>query len=191
MENSSVQFTFRGTRPLMLSAEQPYENAPGNNKVKKAKPSAQEEAESHLHKAKINGKEVCVMPGINVQKCIQAAYPYMPSPGKRKSWTALVRTISIEDLYLALDPQRWTLDARRSGTGYGKSGNMLYRPRWDEWQISGTLIYDQEHVSEEQVRGLVDNAGRYIGLGAWRVQNRGPYGKFTVVKWNLSGAIAA
>lgn len=179
----TIEFTLRGIRPMMLSAEKPFEGAEEKPAKQKSQPSAMEQAEAHLHKAKIDGKEVCVMPGINVQKCIQAAYPYMPSPGKRKGWTSLVRTISVDELHLAIEPQRWTLDARRSGTGFGKNGTMLYRPRFDEWQISGHLTYDDVHLSEEQVRELVDNAGRYIGLGAWRVQNRGPYGKFVVALW--------
>lgn len=186
----TIEFTLKGTRPMMLSAEQPFENAPENSKVKKAQPTAMEQAESHLHKAKVNGKDVCVIPGINVQKCIQAAYPYMPSPGKRKGWKSLIRTISVDELHLAIDPQRWTLDARRSGTGFGKTGTMLYRPRFDEWRVSGHLTYDEAHLSEEQVRALVDNAGQYIGLGAWRVQNGGPYGKFIVAVWKEMEAAA-
>jgi hypothetical protein len=170
----------------MLSAEQPYEETNGNgNKVTKAKPTAQEQAESHLHKVKISGKETCVVPGINVQKSIQAAYPYMPSPGRRKGWKSLIRTISVDDMHLPIEPQNWTLDARRAGAkgGFGGGGTMLYRPRFDEWQISGSLTYNEEHLGEEQVRGLVDNAGQYVGLGAWRVQNQGPMGKFVVTEW--------
>lgn len=181
----TIEFRLKGTRPLMLSKEaaQPFEDAKGPKGAPKAQPSAMEQAEGHLHKAKVDGKEVCVIPGINVQKSIQAAYPYMPSPGKRKGWKSLIRTISVDELHLVIEPQRWTLDARRSGSGYGKSGTMLYRPRFDEWAISGHLTYDEGQLSEEQVRQLVDYAGQYIGLGAWRVQNQGPYGKFVVAMW--------
>lgn len=180
----TIKFRIKGVRPLMLSAEQPYEQTNGNGaKVKKAQPSAMEQAESHLHKAKVGGKDVCVMPGINVQKSVQAAYPYMPAPGRRKSWKKLVCTLSVEEMNMPIEPQRWTLDARRAGTGFGSGGSMLYRPRWDEWQLSGSVTFNEEHLSEEQVRGLFDNAGQYVGLGAWRVGNRGPYGKFIVSEW--------
>lgn len=111
----TISFTIRGIRPLMISAEQPFEDANGSNKPVKAKPSAMEQAETHLHKTKLNGRETCVIPGINLQKSIQAAYPYMPSPGKRKGWISLIRTISIDELHMPIETRSTSERSKSEG----------------------------------------------------------------------------
>lgn len=178
----TIEFRLKGIRPLMIHAENPFENGNGKAGPTKRSPSPQEQAEHHLHKAKINGKEVAVVPGINLQKSVQAAYSYMP--GRKLGWKKFTKTITVETPFMPIEPQNWTLDARRPmGAGGRGSGTMLYRPRFDEWSIKGEAQYDERFVSEEEVRMFFDNAGAYVGLGSWRVGNGGPYGKFTVTEW--------
>lgn len=90
----------------------------------------------------------------------------------------MANTLMVEPAYLTLTPQTWTIDARRSG-----AGAMNYRPRFDDWACSGAIEYDEEIFSDEQIRALLDYAGKYSGLGAWRFGNGGPCGRFQVTEW--------
>ena len=41
-------------------------------------------------------------------------------------------------------------------------------------------------MTESFFREIVDAAGSRVGLGAFRPDCKGPYGKFVVVSWELS-----
>jgi len=40
--------------------------------------------------------------------------------------------------------------------------------------------------NEKTVRMLVNDAGKKIGLGDYRPQRKGPFGRFSVVGWEVS-----
>ena len=62
---------------------------------------------------------------------------------------------------------------------------MAHRPRLDEWSLSFTLEVDEDMFSAEFVRLVVDDAGRKIGLGDFRPDRKGPFGKFVVTGWKV------
>lgn len=55
---------------------------------------------------------------------------------------------------------------------------MRERPRFPQWALGFRLAYDNAVFNPEQVRELVEAAGKYIGLGTWRPR----HGRFDVVK---------
>jgi hypothetical protein len=76
----------------------------------------------------------------------------------------------------------WTVDRRR---GRLKDGTAvcIVRPRFKEWEFSFTLEYDEKKVDESVIRALVVNAGSTQGLGSFRPNCRGPFGRFEIVEW--------
>jgi len=68
---------------------------------------------------------------------------------------------------------------------------MCFRPRIDKWEASFTLIVDEAFFAEAQVRDLVDDAGRKIGIGAFRVERKGPFGRFEVKTWKIEKGLKA
>lgn len=60
---------------------------------------------------------------------------------------------------------------------------MRARPRFDQWVISGTLGFDERLVDAALVRTCLDEAGMYVGIADFRPQKKGPYGRFTVTRW--------
>ena len=54
------------------------------------------------------------------------------------------------------------------------------RPKFDDWSIRFTLEADDELVDEARLRSWLELAGRRIGLGDWRPQKSGPYGRFAI-----------
>lgn len=78
----------------------------------------------------------------------------------------------------------WEVDGRSIVTNGGRQ--MKYRPRVDEWTIGFEIEYDPSELSEAVIRELVDRSGRNVGIGSFRPQKRGPYGKFNVTSWKIS-----
>lgn len=57
------------------------------------------------------------------------------------------------------------------------------RPRFDEWQINFTMLYDDDVIHEDQAKKIITKAGLSEGIGAFRANRRGRYGKFMIAKW--------
>lgn len=63
-------------------------------------------------------------------------------------------------------------------------GRMVcHRPLFHHWQLRLELTYDAEMLDESTVRELFDVAGAKIGLGDFRPDRRGPFGRFLVTGW--------
>jgi hypothetical protein len=59
-----------------------------------------------------------------------------------------------------------------------------------EW--SGEVVYHvlDETITKESFEHHLDQSGKFIGLGRWRPQNGGIYGRYSVekIKWSSNGA---
>jgi hypothetical protein len=60
---------------------------------------------------------------------------------------------------------------------------LCYRPCFEDWSLAFTLTLDLKEMNEKLLREIVDAAGKKIGLGDFRPDNKGPYGKFVVTSW--------
>ena len=67
-----------------------------------------------------------------------------------------------------------------------KARIVIVRPRIDEWQMDVPFQIDKEFAPEnwEQFMDVLlaiwNRAGRAVGIGAWRPQNKGRFGRYSV-----------
>lgn len=76
-------------------------------------------------------------------------------------------------------------DIARVGMG---TADLRYRGEFDPWCAVLTVKYNANLMSAEQVVNLFETAGFAVGVGEWRPERDGPYGRFHVAK---GGEIAA
>ena len=60
-----------------------------------------------------------------------------------------------------------------------RSRVLRTRALFDPWSVTVTLDCDDELVDQEQLETWLDIGGRRIGLGDWRPEKSGSYGRFT------------
>ena len=60
----------------------------------------------------------------------------------------------------------------------GQSRIERTRAKFDEWSLTFRLDTDEELVDQAQLASWLDIAGRRIGLGDWRPEKSGIYGRF-------------
>lgn len=68
-------------------------------------------------------------------------------------------------------------DMVRVGMG---TADIRYRPEFPEWRIPVTLKINSSVISPEQVANLLNIAGFGVGIGEWRPEKNGQYGRFHV-----------
>jgi len=58
---------------------------------------------------------------------------------------------------------------------------MVTRPMFKDWKLNFEAVV-LDDIPEEVFRNILDEAGRYVGIGDWRPAKKGMYGKFIVTK---------
>jgi hypothetical protein len=62
-----------------------------------------------------------------------------------------------------------------------RNGVMRARPEIPRWAAEVVFEVDDDFVTVEQVKELLGIAGRIAGVGDWRPEKKGPYGRFKVL----------
>ena len=62
----------------------------------------------------------------------------------------------------------------------GQARLMRTRPVFPEWQVSFDLMWDENQLEEQQLLHAFENAGKLIGIGDYRPEKGGPFGRFSV-----------
>lgn len=144
--------------------------------------------EQATKKAYADEKGNLYIPGPNIFSCLIQAGKFHKN-GKSKVTTlksSLVPAgISLLDIVCPLNTKAFEVDSRSVVIPATGGRIMAHRPRLDEWRTAFTLEVDDSMFSEEFVRLLVDDAGRKVGLGDFRPDRKGPFGKFAVVGWKV------
>lgn len=101
------------------------------------------------------------------------------------AWPALVALKDEKDFAVhiartaALGFTLWAKSAR-----IGRAKHIRVRPRFDQWQATGTITVLDEAITKDILQSVLDMAGVYCGLGDWRPSSPskpGPFGKFIAV----------
>lgn len=134
------------------------------------------------------------VPGANIFSCLIAAGQFTKA-GKSKLTTMKTSLIpaglAVEDMVCALvshDGRQLTdfeIDSRSVVIPSTGGRIMCHRPRVDEWRCRFTVDIDTEMFTANLVRSVVDDGGKKIGLGDFRPQRKGPFGRFAVVGWEV------
>lgn len=130
-----------------------------------------------------------VLPVANLYKAIIEAGTFH-KVGKRQITT---RDRSLVPSFLWIDgedmkiesPEPWAVHSRMVTNEATKGKVPSHRPRWDKWHVSFVLSVDQSECSEKLARTLVNDAGRRIGVGSFRAERKGTFGRFSVTRWEV------
>lgn len=192
---TTINVQIHGSTPLLMNrfteaAERAVSGSHRTAMTSGDKGTPREQAEPKCYK---NKEGLLFIPGPNMFRCIIDAGKFVKA-GKSKITTqksSLVPSfLSIEELEcpLTIDGQRtkhFEVDSRSVVIPATGGRIMAHRPRLDTWTLGFTLTLDDGEADVALSRTLVDYAGSKIGLGDFRPDRKGPFGKFKVVKWEI------
>lgn len=94
----------------------------------------------------------------------------------------------VEDVVCPLGTKAFEVDSRRVVNPATGGARMRHRPRVDDWRLTFTMQVDETMFGEKLVRLLVDDAGQKVGIGNYRPERKGPFGRFVVESWQKVNA---
>ncbi len=72
-------------------------------------------------------------------------------------------------------------DTVRVGPFGKREADLRYRPEYREWSAELEFQFRRDMIDEDQLLALLQNAGFSVGVGEWRPQKDGQFGRFEVV----------
>ena len=78
----------------------------------------------------------------------------------------------------------WQTDIRPARNQTGELV-VAIRPRFDSWSLRLRIWVDQGEFPIEKARQIFDIAGSRIGVGSFRPEKKGTYGRFQVDEWKV------
>lgn len=95
--------------------------------------------------------------------------------------------IDIDGIEFVLDTNgsdpAWSVDSRPVRIPATGGRILRHRPIFNAWSFDFEMLIDTDLISVNMMRDVVEAAGRRVGIGDFRPQQKGPYGKFDIVEW--------
>lgn len=64
----------------------------------------------------------------------------------------------------------------------GQTADIRYRGQFEEWSATIRVAYNANMISPEQIANLMTIAGFSVGVGEWRPERNGQFGRFEIVE---------
>ena len=183
----TIDVTIRGLPPgLLMNSKRLMEadrDKPGKKGVRRP---PEEEAELHAHWTTAGKKKMLAVPWTNLYKSICTAAGQFKWVGQKKMSEPVAATITCETDMISLGTseyevyQEWVRIPPRTGQMV-----KVARPRIREWEASFVMLADDEQYDAKVLEAIIRHAGKMVGIGPWRPQLKGPYGRFTVVCFEI------
>lgn len=128
--------------------------------------------------------EELYIPSVCLQRSLINSGGYSKGKGRASLTKTVAACVFVNPEHLLLNTKNYNIDSRRVVNPSTKGGVVRHRPRLEEgWRISFDLEWDETLLSEAQMRKVVDDAGKRVGLLDFRPEKKGPFGRFIVTKW--------
>ena len=134
-------------------------------------------AEFHCYR---NSDGKCYVPGEHLRGALIEAGSFIKSKvgNSRKSMKNIVAGMFFIDPSEVIVPDYDAIDKRSAWNRNAKARIIVIRPKWNKWKLKFVLLVDNDTITQETVRELIDYAGRYVGIGSFRPTNNGMFGRF-------------
>jgi len=103
----------------------------------------------------------------------------------RKSMKNIVAAMfSVYPMQIPL-PETWIIDKRSAVNKNVKARIIAIRPKWEKWEAEFELHVDNDTITDQTAKEVLEYAGQYCGIGSFRPTNNGKFGRFIVNSFKL------
>lgn len=112
-------------------------------------------------------------------------------PGSRKSVKSIFGGVVLpvtEKCYFAGDLHLKDIEIDSRPVVIQRARVMRHRARLEAWAVEFELEIDDSLLGDDSVHQILTEAGRRVGVGDFRPQKGGPFGRFIVTKWEVKNS---
>lgn len=179
MAVKTIEVSIEGKSPLLMHAfpMEPIEAIEKKSPQEQAEYAAYRDAETRN----------LYIPGIALQRALVNGATYVKGKGRGSLQKQAAACLQVNPQRISLGTKDFEVDARPVVVPATRGRIIRFRPRLDTWRVSFELEYDDTLMKATEVRNVVDNTGQRVGLLDFRPEKKGPFGRFTVIKWEANG----
>lgn len=185
-----INVTIEGTTPLLCNrfteAAAQKATAQTSSAITGDKGTPREQADEKLYR---DNDGTLSIPQPNLFRAVIDAGKFFKA-GKSKVTTQksslIPACVAIDGLMIPIEHKEpWEVDTRPVRNPATGGRFLAYRPMFNDWRLTFSMSVDTDVIGVKLMREIVDTAGKRIGLGDFRPDRKGPFGKFVVVKWDV------
>jgi hypothetical protein len=175
MATKTVKVTIKGDTALLMHA---FPMEPVEHIAKKTK---EEQAELAAYRNPDSNE--LYIPGVNIQRTLVNGATYSKGKGRGSLQKSAAACILVTPERCGLGQTTYIIDSRPVVVPATKGRIIRHRPRLDTWHVTFDLEYDPDLLTEPQVRRIIEDSGKRVGLLDFRPEKKGPFGRFSIVGW--------
>lgn len=175
-----IKVQIEGTTPILFNRFRDVQ-IEGKSK-KRTGAMAEAEIEDKLYQ---DEKGKTLLPSVYLKNCIVEASKQFKIVGKGKStYSKLVAsTIDIEPFMIELDCGKYEVFRISAVNPMTRGRMMTERPRYNKWKATFEIVVNDVAVPISVLNEILEHSGKYVGIGDWRPQTKGMFGKFMITSF--------
>lgn len=176
-----IKVKIQGTTPLLMNRFRDVQIEGKSKKVTGAR--SESDIEDKLY---IQDGKVC-LPSVYLKNCISEAAKQFKIVGKGKStYSKLVAsTVDVSPFMIELDADKYEIFRISAVNPMTKGRMMTERPKFEKWSAEFEIILNDEAVPMGVMNEILIQAGKYVGIGDWRPEKKGMFGKFMITSFKV------
>lgn len=178
MKKYKVEIT--GITPLLMNKPEEY----GFDEQWVEKKASTDYEKEALKKLYIDSEGTIYQPSTHMERAlIEAGKKIRVKGGGKATYSKLFGSmISIEEFELVHKIQNYEINKTLVVIPSTRGRVIRYRPIFKKWALVFHIDAEDE-IPADVIKEALEIAGRYVGIGDWRPEKKGKYGKFQVTEF--------
>lgn len=177
-----INVTIQGVTPILFNR---FRDTAIEGKSKKRTGAMEEsEIEDKLYKDE-NGK--VQLPSVYIKNSVTEAAKQFKIVGKNKATYSKIvgSSVDVMPFYIDLEADKYEVFRISAVNPMTKGRMMVSRPQFKSWSATFQIILNDSQVDSGVMNEILDHAGKYVGLGDWRPEKKGMFGKFMITSFKV------
>jgi len=178
MKKYNVEIT--GITPLLMNKHEKY----GFDEQWVEKKASTDYEKEALKKLYMNVDEKIFQPSTHLERALIEAGKKIRVKGNGKATYSKLfgSMVAVDGLEILHKNPKYEIFKMLVVIPSTKGRIMRYRPMFKEWVLEFNLEAEDE-IPKDVLKEALEIAGRYVGIGDWRPEKKGKFGKFQVTKF--------
>ena len=175
----NINISVEGISPLLMHRF-PMAEVDAKSKAKNQK-QTQDDVESYLYK---DTDGTIAQPAIHFISSMKKAGARYQIPGQGKlTYKNLIGSgaVVITPEMIPHQQPEWVVDRRPVVIQRGRI--VRSRPRFEKWSLQFVMEFEEDDIPKSVLKEVLEYAGRRVGIGDFRPECGGPFGRFMIVKF--------